>query len=389
MTDRSAADTDGRIVPLLAAFYFLHYATLGIIFPLSGYFFKEHGYTGTEIGFYLAIFPFAKFAVSGVWTKYFSHINRKNLFLAVCIVVSSTSLIPLAFTDNRVLTAIIMVVFAFSRAGVIPVMDSLAVSLEHKISYGRMRLFGSLGFIATSITAGFMIDRFGINSFIWVFMVSGLLSVIPSLFLPFDRPVFGKKSAKELKLTPELTLFFSVLMLYLTSFSFLSNFLNIRVAEAGLSQTQAGYMWTTGVVAEIFFFYYGERVLKLLSVKRIIVFSMLPGGVRYLITGYFDSFAVLLLSSALHGFSYGTFHIGVMKYIHRCVPERLKLKAQTMYSGVGYGLGTIIGSGVSGIVYDVAGVGWVFYTAAVFCGVSALLLYMFVKIEVLNEQCQS
>ncbi|MGE4318907.1 MAG: MFS transporter [Deferribacterales bacterium] len=384
MTDMPAKDHDRHIIPLLASFYFLHYATLGIIFPLSGYFFKERGFTGTEIGIFLAIFPFAKFAVTPLWTEYFSRISRRNLFISFCIFCSSVSLIPLAFFNSRVLVVFIMIIFAFSRAGIIPVMDSIAVSLDGRIPYGRMRLFGSMGFIATSITAGFMIDRFGLNSFIWTFMTAGLLSVIPASRLVYDRPVFRKKSADEKKMTPELTLFFVGLTLYLTSFSFLSNFLNIKTASAGLSQTQAGYMWSIGVVSEIIFFFFSEKITKIIPIKTLILASIFLGGIRYLVTGFADSFVSLFLISTFHGFAYGTFHIGIMSYIHRCVPERLKLKAQTMYSGVGYGLGTIIGSVVSGVVYDIANVRMVFVTAFFFCIVSIIILYLFVKIEDVN-----
>lgn len=164
----------------------LHYATLGIIFPFAGYFFKKAGFSGTEIGLYLAIFPLAKFTITNYWTNLFSRAKNKHLFIGVCIFISSISLTPLVFTDNRVITGLLLVLFAFSRAGIIPVMDSIAISMDEKIPYGRLRLFGSIGFIITSITAGYMMDTFGIYAFIWTFMTAGLLSIIPSLLMDFS-----------------------------------------------------------------------------------------------------------------------------------------------------------------------------------------------------------
>lgn len=370
--------TSRNEVSVLASFYFLHYCTLGIIFPFSGYFFKEKGYSGTEIGFFLAIFPLAKFIFANFWANRFSESHHRRIFIAVCIFVSSTSLIPLYFFDSRLLTAAVMVIFAFSRAGIIPVMDSMAIAMNDRIPYGRMRLFGSLGFIATSISAGFIMDKFGISSFIFAFMAAGLLSIIPAIMMSFDMELFKPKTAQEKRLTPDLALFFAGLTVYLTTFSFLSNFLNIKVASVGLSQTEAGYMWSIGVVSEIFFFYNQELVLKYVKLKPLIIVSMLLGGVRYLVTGYAQSFTVLFIFSAFHGFSYGTFHTGVMQYIRLRVPERLKLKAQTMYSGVGYGLGTIMGSGISGLVYDSFGIKAVFTSACLFCVTGAFLLYLFI-----------
>jgi len=185
-----------------------------------------------------------------------------------------------------------------------------------------------------------------------------------------------------------MKLFYTALVLYLTSFAFLSNFLNIRVAAAGMTQTQAGYMWTMGVVSEVVFFFFGAHIVKRVPIRPLIMVSMFMAGLRYLFTGLCDSFTALFLLSALHGFGYGSFHMGVMSYVNKCVPDRLKLKAQTMYSGLGYGLGTITGSVISGIVFDVAGVKMVFITAFLFCTASVIILYLFVKTEV-TDACKS
>lgn len=360
----------------LSFFYFLHYATLGIIFPFAGYFFKQAGFTGTEIGLYLSIFPLAKLSITNYWTQSFAASGRKHLFIAACILLSSVSLIPLLFTYNRIIVALLMMTFAFSRAGVIPVMDSIAISMDGKVPYGRMRLFGSIGFICTSVMAGTLMDRFGTHAFIWAFMCAGILSVIPSFFVNFSVDALKPTQKSERKLTPELIIFFTALTIYLTSHSFLSNFFNIKVSEAGYSQTIAGYMWAVGVLSEIFFMYNQERLLKIFSIRVLIAVSMLLGGLRYLVTGYTDSLFLLFFFSAFHGFAYGTFHIGVMRYIRTQVPEKLKLKAQSMYSGVGYGLGSIIGSAVSGVIFDLSGLEAVFTAAFIFCTVSAFAILL-------------
>jgi PPP family 3-phenylpropionic acid transporter len=361
---------------VLSAFYFLHYATLGIVFPFAGYFFREKGLTGTEIGLYLSIFPFAKFVITNYWTQLFAASQRKHLFFACCIAVSSMSLVPLAFTSDKLLLVFLLTAFAFSRAGIIPISDSIAISLDGHIAYGRLRLFGSLGFIATSVTAGYLIDNFGLNAFVWAFMTAGLLSVIPSLFLDFTGEMLKPVKKEERRLSPELAVFFAGLTIYLTSFAFLSNFFNIKVDQAGFSQTWAGYMWSIGVISEIVFLYNQDIILKIFKVKTLIAVSMFLAGIRYLVTGYTDSLYVLLIFSTFNGFAYGTFHIGVMRYFKICVPDRLKLKAQSMYSGFGYGLGSIAGSAVSGVIYDVYGLKSVFATAFLFCTAAAVIIYL-------------
>jgi PPP family 3-phenylpropionic acid transporter len=128
-------------------------------------------------------------------------------------------------------------------------------------------------------------------------------------------------------------------------------------------------------LTEIVFLYNQEIILKMFRVKTLLALSMFMAGVRYLVTGYTDSLLVLCIFSTFNGFAYGGVHIAIMRYIRRYVPDRLKLKAQGMYSGFGYGLGTIIGSLISGIVYDISGIQAVFAASFVLCTAAAMIIY--------------
>ena len=374
-----------RTAICLSSFFFLHYATLGVVFPFTGYFFKQSGFSGTEIGLFLSIFPLAKFLTTNSWILIFSRVKRKKLFIAVCIIISTLSLLPLSMTTNRLLVGLMLATFAITRTGVIPVIDSIAISMDGKVAYGRLRLFGSVGFIFTSIISGILMDKIGVNAFIWTFMGAGLLSTLPAILTDYSSDHLKPTSKSDRKLTPELIVFFAGITVYLTSFGFLSNFFNIKVASAGFSQSWAGYMWSIGVVAEIFFLYNQDRILKIFSVKNLIAISMFMAGVRYLVTGYTDSLWVLAAFSTLNGFAYGGFHLGVMRYFRDYVPQKLKLKAQGMYSGFGYGLGAIIGSTISGVVYDISGIEIVFATSFVLCTIAAAMIYLFTGRRGANE----
>lgn len=383
-----AAARDKFLIPVLAAYYFLHYCTLGIIYPYFGFYFKQSGYTGTEIGIFLSILPIVSFTCTSLWADIFTRVKRRRLFMVTGIIVSSFALVPIYFINNKPLTAVLLAVFALSRTGILPVIDSFASSLNDRIPYGRMRIFGSAGFIVTSVATGFFFDSFGAGAFILLYTVFSLLSAVPALLADYDTGIFKPRGRDEKKLSPQLKIFFAGVTIYLSSYAFLSNFFNIKVAEAGFGQTYAGYMWTTGVLAEMFFMYNQERVLKAMRVEYIMIFSMLLGGVRYFATAVTDSLFLLFFFSAFHGFAYGTFHISIMKFFRTKLPEGLRLRAQTIYSGVGYGLGTVAGSFVSGLVFDYMGLKPVFFTAFFFCVGGASVIYWYMVIEEKNGSKQ-
>ncbi|MCD8553980.1 MFS transporter [Seleniivibrio sp.] len=386
-TDKAAA-RDRYLIPVLAAYYFLHYSTLGIIYPYFGFYFKQMGYTGTEIGIFLSILPVVSFTCTSLWADIFTRVKRRRLFMVTGILVSSFALVPIYFIHSKPLTAVLLAVFAFARTGILPVIDSFASSLNDRMPYGRVRIYGSAGFILTSTATGFFFDSFGAGAFILLYTFFSLLSVFPALLADYDTSLFKPRERSEKRLSPELKIFFAGVTIYLSSYAFLSNFFNIKVAEAGFGQTYAGYMWTVGVLAEMFFMYNQERVLKVMRVEYIMIISMLLGGVRYFATAMTDSLFLLFIFSAFHGFAYGTFHISIMKFFRTKLPEGLRLKAQTIYSGVGYGLGTVIGSFISGMVYDHMGLKPVFFTAFFFCIAGASVIYWYMGIEEKNGSKQ-
>ena len=386
-TDKAAA-RDRYLIPVLAAYYFLHYSTLGIIYPYFGFYFKQMGYTGTEIGIFLSILPVVSFTCTSLWADIFTRVKRRKLFMVTGILVSSVALVPIYYIHSKPLTAVLLAVFAFARTGILPVIDSFASSLNDRMPYGRVRIFGSAGFILTSTATGWFFDSFGVSSFILLYTFFSLLSAIPAIMADYDTSLFKPREKSEKRLSRELKIFFAGVTIYLSSYAFLSNFFNIKVAEAGFGQTYAGYMWTVGVLAEMFFMYNQERVLKVMRVEYIMIISMLLGSVRYFATAMTGSLFLLFFFSAFHGFAYGTFHISIMKFFRTKLPEGLRLKAQTIYSGVGYGLGTVAGSFISGMVYDHMGLKPVFFTAFFFCIAGASVIYWYMGIEEKNGSKQ-
>ena len=388
-SEDKAAARDRFLIPVLAAYYFFHYCTLGIIYPYFGFYFKQTGYNGTEIGLLLSILPIVSFTCTTLWADVFTKVKHRKLFIVSGILISSFALVPIYFYHSKSMTAVLLAVFALARTGILPVIDSFASSLNDRMPYGRMRIFGSLGFILTSTATGYFFDSFGAAAFVLLYTVFSLLSVVPALLANYDTSLFKPRPNSEKRLPFHLKVFFAGLTIYLSSFAFLSNFFNIKVAEAGFGQTYAGYMWTVGVLAEMFFMYHQERVLKFMRAEYIIIVSMLLGGVRYFATALTDSLILLFFFSAFHGFAYGTMHISVMKFFREKLPESLRLKAQTIYSGVGYGLGTVAGSAVSGMVYDHMGLKPVFFTAFFFCIIGASVIYWYIGIEGKNGGEQS
>lgn len=362
----------------MISFYFLHFATLGAMIPYAGYFFKSGKFSGTEIGILLAIFPVIKFAATSLWTGIYEKMRAKTLFISCAIALSSVSLLPMYFFDGFFVAAFSLASFAVFGVGVIPVIDSATMKFAEDTGtpYGRMRLYGSVGFITSALAVGYFVDNFGAGSFIFAFTVLGLLNVLPVGFIKLEEWTRRKEQIKPLRFDFNTSAMTVMLVLFLSTSMFHSNFFNIRVSEAGGSQTLAGYMWASGVFCEVIIFYFMDGVLKNISAKKIMLASVALTILRYAVTAFSTELPLLFAANLLHGVTYAGFHVAALTYFRRVLGPDMQLKAQSLYSGLGFGLGSVFGSFISGLCYDISGSGGVFAVAAAVCLISTVPLLL-------------
>lgn len=361
----------------IASFYFLHYATLGTMIPFAGYFFKERGFTGTEIGILLGILPMNRFLFTSLWTDIYTSSKSKTLFISLTLAVSTASLTMLLFFNSFIMTAVLLFSFSLLRVGVVPVIDNTAMNFGDKygVSYGRLRLFGSIGFIFAVLFTGYLLDNSDMDSLLYVLFLCGMSSLIPLYFI--DLKSWSPKTKQKTGdiFTKDFKLVVASLIVYMASFSFHGNFFNVKIDEAGLSQTQAGYMWSIGVTLEVIFMFSSALLFRHFSARNLTALSMGIAALRALMIALSNDFYILLAASSLHGFAFGTFHIGLLTYIRKIMTKDKQLKAQSLYSGLGFGMGFILGSIASGIIYDHMGVDSVFYVSSLLSlGAGAVIL---------------
>jgi PPP family 3-phenylpropionic acid transporter len=372
-----------KISIVLMCFYFFSFAALGIIFPYLPYYLKEVGFTGTQIGIILSIVPINKLILTRYWTRLFEKISNKKIFIITLISLSNISLLFIHyFNTSFFLVSLGVFLYSFFRVGILPIIES--ITMEHiteykKISYGQIRLFGSIGFILAVLSTGKMFDLIGLNYFIIFTIIVSTIVILPVMKIPFYKFSKNTENSAKLKINFEFYIIILAVTLYFISFTFNNNFLNIKISQVGLPQFTAGLMWTIGVLFEIFIMFFYGRFMKLASSKFWLSISIFAGTMRVFLIGISDNIYVLYFANFLHGMAFGLFHLAMMYYINENISEELRLKAQSMYVAFAFGLGTILGSILSGITYDYFGVNTTFLVASVFAFTSFIILLIPVK----------
>jgi nucleoside transporter len=231
-----------------------------------------------------------------------------------------------------------------------------------------IRVLGTIGWIvAGAIISWLNWDKLGNeSSLVNTFKMAGTASLILGVFsfiLPKTPPV---KSAQKVNLGEILGLdaigllknksylvFFLASIAICVPLAFYYGFANPFLQEVGVKGTTVTQ--ALGQVSEIFFMVMIPFFFVRFGVKNMLAIGMLAWVLRYVFFAYGDAgnnYWMLLLGIVLHGVCYDFFFVTGQIYTDNLAGERFKSAAQGFITLATYGVGMLIGSLISGRIYD-------------------------------------
>jgi PPP family 3-phenylpropionic acid transporter len=245
-----------------------------------------------------------------------------------------------------------------------------------KKSYGRLRAWGTIAFIATVIVLGRIIDLYSIEIIlVLIFAVSSAQAVI-STKIP-DIQIKKKTSFSvnvKVLLTPRFIVFLFCAFLMLVSHGTYYGFYSIHLENLGYGNTFIGISWALASIAEILVMLNSHSIFKRFSLDNVLVFSFMVAALRWLGLFFAVSPAALLLLQLFHAVTYGTFHVASILYIDSLTPDETKTLGQAINNATTYGLGLMIGFFINGYLFETMGLFKLFMISSLIALSGGLLL---------------
>jgi MFS transporter, PPP family, 3-phenylpropionic acid transporter len=216
---------------------------------------------------------------------------------------------------------------------------------RRRFSYGPVRLWGSLGFIASTLVYGRLLDRQPLDTVLMGILIFSALNVLPAAALPSGggktRP--ARHSLRRELRRPEIIRFLGATALMQASHGAYYAYFSLHLDRHGYSRTAIGAYWTLAVAAEIGMMLLSARLLEAAGPTRLISVSLAVAALRWLLLmGGVDPY-LLAFGQILHAFSFGLFHVSAVHATHRLFPDALRSSGQSLYSSLTYGLGNLLG----------------------------------------------
>jgi MFS family permease len=107
---------------------------------------------------------------------------------------------------------------------------------------------------------------------------------------------------------------------------------------------------TIGQVAEALLIVFVPLAVAKFGVKKTMLIGASAWALRFGLSAYGQPQWLMISTIGLHGFAFGFFFVVAQMYVDRAASADIKASAQSLLIFVIYGLGTIIGSAVTGVI---------------------------------------
>ena len=361
----------GSFYQRLSTFYFSYFAFIGAFAPYFALYLKSLGYSAAQIGLLLAVNPVARIFGPNFWGWLSDHYRARGQLIRVTAVGTAVIFIALFFNYGFFWMFVSLLLLNVFWCGVLPLAESATLNLvgARVGAYGRVRLWGSVGFVAVVIAAGYGLDFFGVGALAPLVLSLLVLMAASTFFLPRDRePSHHAAHASILSIVkrPEVIALLAGFFLMQVAHGPYNAFYSIHLVEAGYTKKAVGWLWSLGVIAEIGLFMLLPRLMRAYTLNQILLFSFGCAFVRLLMIAWgVGSLPILLAAQLLHAITFGAFHSAGVAMMHQIFRGRNQARGQAIYTSLGYGLGGTLGTLMAGYSWETLGSEWTFTFAAV------------------------
>lgn len=359
----------------LSSFYLFYFAALGALVPYWSLYLKHQGFSSLEIGELMAVLMATKIIAPNIWGWIADHTARRMGIVRLGSLLAVVAFGGVFFVQGYWPLALVMFLFSFFWNAALPQFEATTLSHLGRDAhlYGNIRLWGSIGFIATVSGLGVLLDSRGPEVVPPVLLVVFAGIWLASLTVPERGPAHDEGESPGLRrilARPEVVALIVVCFLMQASHGPYYTFYTIYMEGIGYSRGLIGQLWALGVVAEIGVFLWMPRLVSGWGLRALLLLALALTTLRWVLIGALpESLPVMLFAQTLHAASFGVYHAVAIALFHAYFTGRSQGRGQALYSSMSFGAGGAFGSYYSGLIWDTGGALSAYLVAA---GLSAL-----------------
>jgi PPP family 3-phenylpropionic acid transporter len=371
-------------VKSLALYYFLSYLAMSAFLPFMSIYFSEKGFSGTAVGLILSLWAFVSVIAQPIMGMVNDRMSDSRKILLVSTIVAPILSLGFCYLGSFSAIMALSVVFAWFQSAAGPISDSLAIDIGKRegFSFGSIRLWGALSYSLGTFSIGFLYVRIGYDNSFVIYLAISIAVFLTIFLLPKIKPSPHKVSifdqANEVLHNKPFVLFLGICLLVSLCSSVHFTFLPIYFKEMGFDKKWLGIAFAIAAIVEVPMFYISAKLGKRLGRFNVLWMASVLTAIRFILIFTFHNVYLVLALQVIDGISFAFFASLAVEVVEGYASERTKATFQTIFAAGTYGLGSIIGSSVGGIIIDHKGAPFL-YLVLFFVSTTAALLFILSK----------
>jgi PPP family 3-phenylpropionic acid transporter len=359
----------------IAVYYFLFIGSLGIFWPFFALHLASLGLRPTEITMLYALVP-----LTGLLGPPLVGLMADALRARIWLLRGFTAATALAFAGivharaNR--PALVAATFAFGlcRSPLSPIADASTVEHAQRTgsSFGRVRLWGSIGYLIAALSGGAILEASGLAGVLGATMIALTAAAVAAWGVPAPAPHTEPQAfhaARELLGKRPVWLFLCVVVLWQMAGAAYDSCFTLHLSRIGCSGRFTGAAWATGVLAEVVLLLVSGRIVAWAGASRVIAFALLTAVLRWFLLAHASGPSTILALQPLHGITFGLFYVAAVVFMREHAPEKAQTAAQGLFASA-YGLGGVVGMPLAGRVFESVGATALYTYAAIIAAIA-------------------
>jgi PPP family 3-phenylpropionic acid transporter len=363
----------------IAGFYFFYYAFVGLFAPYWSLYLKSIHFDAIEIATLMSIQPVMRMVAPSIWGWFADHSGKRHQVVQIAASLSAACYLGVFATTSFSGMFLVLVSMSFFWSASMPLVEATTLSYlgKHSARYGRIRSWGSVGFIVAVVGLGYAFDYIAIAWLLWAGLICELGILIFARQIPPTEVLAhhtDHQPVRQIVLQPKVIALFSACFLMSVAHGPYYTFYSIYLVEHGYAKSSVGGLWALGVICEIGVFFLMPWLVNRFGFTRILLASFGAAVVRFMLIGWgVDFLSLLLIAQVLHAATFGAYHAASMGLVHEFFRGRHQSKGQALFGSFTYGAGGMLGGLASGPIWQHYGAS-VLYTCSALAGLLGLLL---------------
>lgn len=343
------------------AIYLFYYAAAAALVPYLTLHYEALGLSGAQIGTLAALMPLMTLISAPLWGGFSDATNRHRLSLLGAM--GGTWLAVLIMSRLATFAGLLpaVAVWAFFVAPIIPLVDNSVLEMlgQRRNEYGRIRLWGGVGWGAAALVMGPILQRAGLTWAFYGYLLFMALTIVVAWGLPVaPTERNGRSYLANLGTLVRNSRFAALLVVALTfgfALNVMLNYLFLFMGELGASTTMMSWTLVLSTLAELPLWFISDRLFNRVGRDRMILAALGFMTVRSIGYALMPVAWWALPLSLLHGPTFAVIWAAGVAEADAAAPRGLGATAQGLFSAAMMGLGSALGAFLGGVGYDTIG----------------------------------